>query len=167
MSASKGQGALSVGVADASSSAKAPIAATPAKLSTAEGFAMGSLSAMTAVIFSNPAECIKTRMQLQGELLEKGGPDQKRLYKNAFDCLIKTGKTEGFGGIQRGLGAAMIYQVCLNGSRLGFYEPFRLAFNKMAGVEGKEVWAPAAFAAGASSGIVGGEFSFLFLQRWV
>lgn len=95
-------------------------------------------------------------MQLQGELLEKGGPNQKRLYKNAYDCLVKTAKTEGVRGIQRGLGAAMIYQVCLNGSRLGFYEPFRVAFNRLAGKDVKEVWAPAAFAAGATSGVVGG-----------
>jgi len=158
MSASKEQTGASAGAAGASSRTQ-PVITASVKLSTAEGFAMGSLAAMTAVLFSNPAESVKTRMQLQGELLEKGGPNQKRLYKNAFDCLVKTGKTEGVAGIQRGLGAAMIYQVCLNGSRLGFYEPIRLAFNKLAGKDAKEVWAPGAFAAGASSGVVGGEWT--------
>lgn len=133
----------------------------PVKISTAEGFAVGSCAAMTAVLFSNPAESIKTRMQLQGELAEtslrsgQGGPS--RLYKNAFDCFTKTAKSEGIRGIQRGLGAALVYQVCLNGSRLGFYEPFRKLFNRMAGKDAKEIWAPGAFAAGASSGVVGGK----------
>lgn len=143
----------------AAAARSSPAAPAPAKLSTAESFAMGSLAASTAVLFSNPAESVKTRMQLQGELLEKGGPNQKRLYKNAFDCLVKTAKTEGVAGVQRGLGAALIYQVCLNGSRLGFYEPFRTSFNKMLGKDAKEVWAPAAFAAGASSGVVGGKWA--------
>lgn len=149
------QRGASAGMAGASSQTQ-PVITAPVKITTAEGFAVGSLAAMTAVLFSNPAESVKTRMQLQGELLEKKGPSTKRLYKNAFDCLVKTAKTEGFAGVQRGLGAALIYQMCLNGSRLGFYEPFRTTFNKLAGRDIKEVWTPAAFAAGASSGVVGG-----------
>jgi solute carrier family 25 protein 34/35 len=156
---SAGKGVLgSPAMASAATPSLPAAAAAPAKLSTAEGFAVGSAAAGSAVLFSNPAESVKTRMQLQGELLEKGGPKQVRLYKNAFDCFVKTAKTEGFAGVQRGLGAAVIYQVLLNGSRLGFYEPFRLAFNRAAGKDAKEVWAPGALAAGASSGIVGGEW---------
>jgi solute carrier family 25 protein 34/35 len=154
--ASTEQRGASAGIAGASIQTQ-PVITAPIKLSTAEGFAVGSVAAMSAVLFSNPAESVKTRMQLQGELLEKRGPAQKRLYKNAFDCLVKTAKTEGAAGVQRGLGAALIYQMCLNGSRLGFYEPFRTTFNKFAGKDATEVWSPAAFAAGASSGVVGGE----------
>ncbi|PWN91243.1 mitochondrial carrier [Acaromyces ingoldii] len=128
--------------------------APPVKISTLEGFAVGSCAASSAVLFSNPAEAVKTRMQLQGELLESGASKQ-RLYKNAWDCLRKTARTEGVAGVQRGLGAALVYQVCLNGSRLGFYEPFRRAFSRLAGRDVKEVWAPGALAAGASSGVVG------------
>jgi solute carrier family 25 protein 34/35 len=149
----------------------------PVKLSTVEGFGVGSLAAMTAVLFSNPAESIKTRMQLQGELAERsaaqaasksGGASvpSSRIYKGAIDCFVKTAQTEGVKGIQRGLGAALIYQVCLNGSRLGLYEPFRGLFNQAAGRDVKEVWAPGAFAAGASSGIVGAIFGNpLFLVK--
>lgn len=90
-----------------------------------------------------------------------------RLYKSAIDCFAKTLKTEGVAGVQRGLGAAYVYQVLLNGSRLGFYEPFRKAINKASGRSADEKWAAGAFAAGASSGVVGGEYviSLSFVSR--
>jgi len=60
-------------------------------------------------------------------------------------------------GVQRGLGAAYIYQVLLNGSRLGFYEPIRKAISRAAGRNPEEQWGAGALMAGASSGMVGGE----------
>ncbi|KAI8813569.1 mitochondrial carrier domain-containing protein [Cladochytrium replicatum] len=59
--------------------------------------------AFEEVTFTNPFEAVKTRLQLQGEFLR-------------------------LGGIQRGLGPAYVYQVLLNGTRLGMYEPLRDAF---------------------------------------
>jgi hypothetical protein len=53
-------------------------------------------------------------MQLQGELLSKG-TGAPRLYKGALDCFTKTLRGEGVKGVQRGLGAALGYQV--SGSR--------------------------------------------------
>lgn len=103
-------------------------------------------------------EVCKTRMQLQGELASraaKGEVVAPRLYKSAIDCFAKTLKQEGVRGVQRGLGAAYVYQVLLNGSRLGFYEPFRRAINRAVGRDVHEVWTAGALAAGASSGIVG------------
>ncbi|PWN99715.1 mitochondrial carrier [Tilletiopsis washingtonensis] len=123
-------------------------------LGMGETFAVGSVAAMTAVLISNPSEVVKTRMQLQGELLSKG-TGAPRLYKGALDCFTKTLRGEGVKGVQRGLGAALGYQVCLNGSRLGFYEPFRKMYNNALGRDPGEVYAPAALAAGASSGVVG------------
>jgi len=124
---------------------------------------------MTAVTCTNPMEVTKTRMQLQGELMEstkraKGpnAPAPVRLYKNAIDCFVKTLRSEGISGVQRGLGAAYIYQVLLNGSRLGFYEPFRTGFNSLAGKRPEEVWAAGALLAGASSGVVGAMFGNAF-----
>ncbi|CEH17405.1 oxaloacetate carrier [Ceraceosorus bombacis] len=129
-----------------------------ANVSMAEMFGVGSVAAMTAVLFSNPSEVVKTRMQLQGELLAKTAPGQAappRLFSGALDCFAKTLRLEGVRGVQRGLTSALGYQVCLNGSRLGFYEPFRKAYNAALGKDASEVHALAALAAGASSGIVG------------
>ncbi|CEL56797.1 Mitochondrial oxaloacetate transport protein OS=Saccharomyces cerevisiae (strain ATCC 204508 / S288c) GN=OAC1 PE=1 SV=1 [Rhizoctonia solani AG-1 IB] len=121
-------------------------------LSTLESFGIGGLAACTAVTLSNPAEVAKTRLQLQGELQAKGGP---KVYKNVFDVFIKTWKNEGIRGIQRGLGPAYIYQILLNGSRLGFYEPFRRSFNSVIGRQGTEQVFATSIAAGAASGLVG------------
>ncbi|PWY99681.1 mitochondrial carrier [Testicularia cyperi] len=147
--------------------------AAPVKISTVEGFSVGALAAMTAVTVTNPMEVCKTRMQLQGELMSaaprvlsgqtgSAAPQAgaqtavgARLYKSSLDCFTKTLRSEGFRGVQRGIGAAYVYQVLLNGSRLGFYEPFRKAINKAAGKRPDEQWAAGAFAAGASSGCVG------------
>jgi solute carrier family 25 protein 34/35 len=62
-------------------------------------------------------------MQLQGELQEKGL--QPRLYKGPLHGVSVIIRNEGIRGIYRGIGAAYIYQVLLNGCRLGFYEPLR------------------------------------------
>ncbi|KAJ2960781.1 hypothetical protein NUW54_g14417 [Trametes sanguinea] len=50
----------------------------------------------------------KTRMQLQGELMRHGG---NKVYSNVFDALIKTWRNEGFRGVQRGLGPALLIGV--------------------------------------------------------
>lgn len=112
---------------------------------------MGALAACTAVTVTNPFEVVKTRMQLHGELGTRGQS------QSPFRVFGQTLKHEGVRGIQRGLGPAYIYQILLNGSRLGFYEPFRTSYNKLTGRRKEEVWALGSLAAGASSGVVGGE----------
>lgn len=119
------------------------------QISTGESFLVGALAACTAVTVTNPFEVIKTRMQLYGELGGKGS------YQSPFKVFGQTLKHEGVRGIQRGLGPAYIYQVLLNGSRLGFYEPFRAGFNRLSGRRRDDVWAVGSLAAGASSGVVG------------
>jgi len=101
---------------------------------------------------SNPAEVAKTRLQLQGELA-KGG--RVKVYNNVFDVLGKTWKNEGIRGVQRGLPPAYAYQILLNGSRLGFYEPFRHTLNEWSGKSTDERDPFTSVLAGASSGAVG------------
>ncbi|KAJ7040312.1 mitochondrial carrier domain-containing protein [Mycena alexandri] len=121
-------------------------------ISTAEGFLCGGVAASIAVTVSNPAEVAKTRLQLQGELAKSG---TQKVYKNALDVLSKTYKNEGIRGMQRGLGPAYAYQILLNGSRLGFYEPFRRKINNLIGRRPDEQLASTAVIAGATSGAVG------------
>ncbi|KAJ7897179.1 mitochondrial carrier domain-containing protein [Mycena olivaceomarginata] len=139
----------------------APVKGRP--ISTAEGFMCGGIAACIAVTISNPAEVAKTRLQLQGELAKAG---TAKVYKNAFDAMGKTYKNEGIRGIQRGLGPAYAYQILLNGSRLGFYEPFRRNINKLIGRTPDEQLGATAIIAGASSGAVGASLgSPLFLIK--
>jgi len=121
-------------------------------LSTAEGFLCGGIAASCAVTVSNPAEVAKTRLQLQGELAKGGGP---RVYNNVLDVFAKTWKHEGIRGIQRGLSPAYAYQILLNGSRLGFYEPIRHFFNRLVGYEHTDQIPPLSLLAGATSGAIG------------
>ncbi|KAI8992749.1 mitochondrial carrier [Trametes punicea] len=123
-----------------------------ANLSTAEGFVCGGLAGCTAVTFSNPAEVAKTRMQLQGELVKTGAV---KVYKNAFDALFKTWRNEGIKGTQRGLAPAYLYQVVLNGCRLGLYEPSRQWFNSILGYKPQQQVSATSLSAGAFSAIIG------------
>ncbi|KAK2461434.1 hypothetical protein APHAL10511_005897 [Amanita phalloides] len=128
------------------------VASKPKYLSTAEGFFCGGFAACIAVTISNPAEVAKTRLQLQGELAKK---TSVKVYNNVFDALRKTFKNEGIRGVQRGLAPAYAYQMLLNGSRLGLYEPFRRGINNLVGRPAENQIPLTSVMAGASSGAVG------------
>lgn len=121
-------------------------------LTTTEGFVCGGIAACMAVTVSNPAEVAKTRMQLQGELAKEGA---QKVYKNALDCLAKTWRNEGIRGLQRGLNTAYAYQILLNGSRLGFYEPIRGTINSVIGWPVADQIPITSVMAGATSGAIG------------
>ncbi|GEQ70590.1 hypothetical protein JCM33374_g4268 [Metschnikowia sp. JCM 33374] len=87
------------------------------------GFIAGGIAACGAVTFTNPIELIKTRMQLQGELSAKS--DAPRLYKNPVQAAGVIYKNEGLRGLQQGLFCGYVYQIGLNGCRIGLYEPSR------------------------------------------
>ncbi|KAM0788124.1 hypothetical protein ACM66B_001289 [Microbotryomycetes sp. NB124-2] len=89
-----------------------------------------------------------------------------RVYTGPVDCLKKTYRFEGLRGIQRGLGAAYTYQIALNGSRLGFYEPIRHRLNALAGLQASDIRVWSSLTAGASSGVIGAIFGNpLFLVK--
>ncbi|KAJ3339865.1 Mitochondrial oxaloacetate carrier protein [Gonapodya sp. JEL0774] len=91
------------------------------EVGTLEGFVYGALAASGAVLVSNPAEVIKTRMQLQGE------SGQSRAYSSSFNAITTIVRTEGAAALQKGLAPALVYQVTMNGTRLGLYEPVKRA----------------------------------------
>ena len=91
------------------------------KISKFGSFVAGGLAACIAVTVTNPIELIKIRMQLQGEMSASAA----KVYKNPIQGMAVIFKNEGIKGLQKGLNAAYIYQIGLNGSRLGFYEPIR------------------------------------------
>ncbi|KAJ2889365.1 Mitochondrial oxaloacetate carrier protein, partial [Coemansia aciculifera] len=85
----------------------------------------GSLASCGAVTFTNPFEVVvKTRLQLQGELA-KSTPNMVKPYHNVAQAFWVIGKNEGLRGLQKGLGPGYMYQIMLNGTRLGFYEPVK------------------------------------------
>lgn len=84
---------------------------------------MGESSAATcaAVVFSNPFEVIKIRLQLQGELQKRAAT--QRQYTGTLQGLSVILRNEGIAGVQKGLAAAVAYQAVMNGLRLGLYDP--------------------------------------------
>ncbi|KAF3910790.1 Mitoferrin-2 [Dactylellina cionopaga] len=133
---------------------------------TIGSFLAGGLAACGAVTVTNPFEVVKTRLQLQGELASRS--QVKKVYTGIFQALGLIYQTEGLRGTQKGLGCAYIYQILLNGCRLGFYEPIRSSTTLLiAGDPTRQVTYVNVFA-GATSGIIGaiaGSPFFLFKTR--
>eukprot|EP01127_Copromyxa_protea_P004768 TRINITY_DN14594_c0_g1_i1.p1 TRINITY_DN14594_c0_g1~~TRINITY_DN14594_c0_g1_i1.p1 ORF type:complete len:319 (+),score=34.95 TRINITY_DN14594_c0_g1_i1:34-990(+) len=75
-------------------------------------------TALTSVV-STPAEVIKTRLQLQGELMSSS--NAQRIYKGPFHGLWVIAKTEGVRGVWKGLVPGIWYQIAMNGTRLTFH----------------------------------------------
>ncbi|XBW37219.1 hypothetical protein QEN19_002801 [Hanseniaspora menglaensis] len=126
------------------------------KVSTVGSFIAGAAAACIAVTFTNPIEVVKTRMQLQGEL---SGKSVQKTYKNPIQGLSVVFKNEGIKGLQKGLNCAYIYQIGLNGSRLGFYEPVRYQLNSLffnSAIDPHKIQNPVInVASGTISGIIG------------
>ncbi|XP_059352120.1 solute carrier family 25 member 35-like isoform X1 [Daphnia carinata] len=85
-------------------------------------YAFGGLAACGACLFTNPLDVVKTRMQLQGELLSRGA--YSVLYKNSLHAFYVVAKNDGIKGLQKGLVPALWYQWTMNGTRLGLYHFF-------------------------------------------
>ncbi|KAJ9637832.1 Mitochondrial oxaloacetate carrier protein [Coniosporium apollinis] len=86
-------------------------------------FIAGGIAGCGAVTVTHSFETVKIRLQLQGELQSK--KDAPRLYRGVLHGASVILKNEGMRGLLRGLSCGYIYQMTLNGCRLGFYEPLR------------------------------------------
>jgi len=83
-------------------------------------FTLAAAASCGAVTLTNPADVIKIRMQLQGELKKRGSHEVK--YRNVFHAFRVVAHEEGMGALQRGLSAAYLQQISRNGVRLGSYD---------------------------------------------
>ena len=95
---------------------------------------------MSACLFTNPAEVIKTRMQLQNELAARTPTGQPPvLYRNIFQGFVHVSRTEGIRGLQGGLGPSLLYQLTMNGTRLGLYDPCKRMIRSLTGTPSDEI----------------------------
>lgn len=65
-------------------------------------------------------QVIKTRKQLQGELQKSVAG--KKVYGSLWSSIKTIVKSEGFSGLQKGLGPALSFQFVMNSTRLGTYQ---------------------------------------------
>lgn len=92
-------------------------------------FIAGGIAACGAVTVTHSFETVKIRLQLQGELQSKS--HAPKLYKGVLHGMSVIYRNEGMRGLLRGLNCAYVYQMTLNGCRLGFYEPIRTHINSL------------------------------------
>ncbi|XP_046808120.1 mitochondrial 2-oxoglutarate/malate carrier protein-like [Lucilia cuprina] len=79
-------------------------------------FIIGGASGMTGLLFVQPMDLVKTRMQMAGI----GGKESE--YKNSLDCLMKVLKNEGLLKCWHGLGAGLLRQATYTTARMGVYQ---------------------------------------------
>ena len=116
-------------------------------------FIAGGIAACGAVTATHPFETVKIRLQLQGELQAK---DQAvRKYRGVFHGVSVIAQNEGIKGLYRGIGSAYVYQILLNGCRLGFYEPLRKGVSQAIFQDAKVQSLGVNIFSGAASGILG------------
>ncbi|KAJ5832611.1 hypothetical protein N7474_000922 [Penicillium riverlandense] len=120
---------------------------------TLGAFIAGGIAACGAVTVTHSFETVKIRLQLQGELqAKKDAPKQYRGVLHAVKVILQN---EGPRGLFRGIGSAYVYQVLLNGCRLGFYEPIRANITNTIYNDPKVQSLGANVFAGAASGVIG------------
>ncbi|KAF2396845.1 oxaloacetate carrier protein [Trichodelitschia bisporula] len=120
---------------------------------TIGAFIAGGIAACGAVTVTHSFETVKIRLQLQGELQSK--QETKRLYRGVLHGVGVIYSNEGLSGLLRGLSCAYIYQMTLNGCRLGFYEPLRTSITStLYNDPNKQSFGINIFS-GAASGILG------------
>eukprot|EP00743_Colponemidia_sp_Colp-15_P003056 GILK01003303.1.p1 GENE.GILK01003303.1~~GILK01003303.1.p1 ORF type:complete len:300 (-),score=38.34 GILK01003303.1:731-1630(-) len=109
-------------------------------------FVTGGLASMTAETVTIPVDVTKIRLQLQGS-----GDSPDKMYNGMVDCMRKTVKNEGIGGLYKGLAPAVLRQAVYSSIRMGVYEPIR---NAIAGDNPNPSFL-IKFASGASAGAIG------------
>lgn len=90
-------------------------------------FAIGGAAAMCAGVFTNPMDVIKTRQQLQGELVQNksrtAATSKHQLpYRGMWQAVKSIVEAEGMRGLQKGFGPALAFQFVMNSTRLGLFE---------------------------------------------
>ncbi|ELR17603.1 solute carrier family protein [Acanthamoeba castellanii str. Neff] len=121
----------------------------------AADFVLGGLATVTAVLFTNPIEVVKTRLQLQGELQQRVAKN-KRTYRGVWHAFKTIISTEGPLAIQKGLFPAAAYQFCMNGMRLGSYSVFKQLLLENHGSASKDsLFFLKNMLAGATAGVLG------------
>eukprot|EP00743_Colponemidia_sp_Colp-15_P008773 GILK01009567.1.p1 GENE.GILK01009567.1~~GILK01009567.1.p1 ORF type:complete len:540 (+),score=74.80 GILK01009567.1:82-1701(+) len=89
----------------------------PTTISPEYNFLFSTISPIMAVLFTNPFDTAKVRLQLQNSTF---GP---RVYRNSIDCLMKIARNEGLRGLQKGLVPAAWREGSKNVFRIGMFEP--------------------------------------------
>jgi solute carrier family 25 protein 33/36 len=67
-----------------------------------------ALAGIVTSTVTNPIWLIKTRLQLDKNVVEKAGGTAVRRYKNSWDCIKQVVRQEGFRGLYKGMSASYL-----------------------------------------------------------
>lgn len=93
---------------------------------TALDVCCGGAGSAFAVLFTNPLDVMRTRMQMQGDLCKKGSYEVH--YRNVFQGIYRVSTEEGLAALQKGLRPSILWQFSQNGLRIGLYPMFKKGF---------------------------------------
>lgn len=91
----------------------------------------GALAGSGACLVSTPSEVVKTRLQLQGELVAKSS--SKKVYSGFLHGFYTILRYEGLAGIYSGIAPAIYYQIVMNGLRFGSHKYIKDALCSVTG----------------------------------
>eukprot|EP00656_Telonema_subtile_P046115 TRINITY_DN52460_c0_g1_i1.p1 TRINITY_DN52460_c0_g1~~TRINITY_DN52460_c0_g1_i1.p1 ORF type:complete len:278 (+),score=47.24 TRINITY_DN52460_c0_g1_i1:145-978(+) len=97
--------------------------------------------------------CIRDR--LQNELVQKGSQQFRMTYPNAPRAFVGILQAEGLRGIQAGLRPAILYQIAMNGTRIGCHSKFKTLLGADQSADSKLVHTFKSWCAGGASGALG------------
>ena len=109
---------------------------------------MAAIAPSLAVLFTNPFDTIKVRLQLQN-----GKKASERIYKNSWDALSKIYYSEGVKGLQKGLSPAILREGSKNLFRIGMYDPIMSVIHDSSKGTSAPAWKRAV--AGSLCGVMG------------
>lgn len=70
--------------------------------------AAGTLAGVTTSTMTNPIWMVKTRLQLDKDVVNKSGGAASRRYKNSWDCIKQVLRNEGIRGLYKGMSASYL-----------------------------------------------------------
>ncbi|KAI0210399.1 Mitochondrial substrate carrier family protein ucpB [Lamellibrachia satsuma] len=120
-------------------------------------FLLAGVSNMSAAAVTNPIDVIKTRLQLDNELVTTGDRKalsafQNRYYRGFFRGGLRIVQEEGVRGLYKGLVASLLREGSYSTIRLGAYEPFKRLYGATDPAH-TPLWKK--ILAGATSGAIG------------
>ncbi|BGO89255.1 hypothetical protein NBRC10512_003929 [Rhodotorula toruloides] len=107
----------------------------------------------TAALFTNPADLIKVRQQLELKSLSQSGSSSTR-STNAFRTLVNMVRAEGIMSIYKGLSGSLLREAFYSGIRMGGYDLVKASIIKTFPLADPNGFGTK-LAAGMASGIVG------------
>eukprot|EP00300_Choanocystis_sp_HF-7_P041832 c8617_g1_i1.p2 GENE.c8617_g1_i1~~c8617_g1_i1.p2 ORF type:complete len:303 (+),score=56.20 c8617_g1_i1:152-1060(+) len=84
-----------------------------------KGLLFGGIASCIAEVITLPVDVVKTRLQLQGQL------GAQKQYSGLVDCIVQTGRKEGFKAFFKGLAPALLRQSTYGSLRYGLYTPIK------------------------------------------